>query len=121
MDQEAEVLVLVIIMPIASAETTRHPYRCWITWMALDIRADGLGSWMRDPMTEKDTRCEEHFDPPGGRNAVRFLVADPKPGRFDTLLSRPSRVIRLPNTESVRVCLVQFLSSVALLGQSCQV
>jgi hypothetical protein len=115
------VLVLVIIMPIALAKTTRHPYRCWITWMAFNIRANGVGSWIRDPMTEKDTRCKEYFNPLGGRNTVRFLAADPKPGRFNTLMSRPSRVIRLLNTESVGVCLVQFLSSVTLLGQSCQV
>ena len=26
------------IMPVESAEVARHPYRCRITWMALDMR-----------------------------------------------------------------------------------
>jgi hypothetical protein len=45
----------------------------------------GVGSWLRDPMTEKHTKCEEHFDPLGDRNAQRFSLLSLKPGRFDTL------------------------------------
>jgi hypothetical protein len=45
--------------------------------MALDVRGlMGVGSvgWPQDPMTEKGTECEEHFDPLGGRNAQQRPV-----------------------------------------------
>ena len=70
--------------------------------MALNIRANGVGSWIQDPMTEKDTRCKEHFNPLGGQNVVWFLVADPKLGRFDTLMSCPSDAV-VGATRSVTV------------------
>jgi hypothetical protein len=79
-----------MIMPVESAKAARHPYRCRITWMYhIDgvgyAGLMGVGLWLRDPITEKDTECKEHFDPLGGRNTQRFSLLSLKPGRFDTL------------------------------------
>ena len=37
-----------------------------------------------DPMTEKDVKSEEHFDPLGGRNAQRRLCRKSKTGSWRT-------------------------------------